>query len=85
MRFVRYVLVAAAALLVYLGVEGIPPFDNWSLNSLFLAVIILAVLFLGFERGDYGAREIAVVGALAVWDLEGEVPPGTGRRSLRRL
>ena len=73
MRFVRYVLVAAAALLVYLGVEGVPPFDNWSLNSLFLAVIILAVLFLGFERGDYGAREIAVVGALAAVGAAGRV------------
>ena len=39
MRFVRYALVAAAALLVYLGITGIPPFDNWSMNSLFLAVL----------------------------------------------
>jgi len=69
----RYGLVAAAALLVYLGVEGIPPFANWSLNSLLLAVIILVILFLGFERGDYGAREIAVVGALAAVGAAGRV------------
>lgn len=73
MRLIRYALIASAALLVYLGVEGIPPFDNWSLNSLLLAVIILAFLFLGFEQGDYGAREIAVVGALAAVGAAGRV------------
>jgi energy-coupling factor transport system substrate-specific component len=73
MRLIRYALIASAALLVYLGVEEIPPFDNWSLNSLLLAVIILAVLFLGFEQGDYGAREIAVVGALAAVGAAGRV------------
>jgi energy-coupling factor transport system substrate-specific component len=72
-RAVRCALIASAALLVYLGLEEIPPFGNWSLNSLFLAIVILAVLFLGFERGDYGAREVAVVGALAAVGAAGRV------------
>lgn len=73
MRLIRFGLIASAALLVYLGVEEIPPFGNWSLNSLFLAVLVLALLFLGFEQGDYGAREIAVVGALAAVGAAGRV------------
>ena len=73
MRFVRYALVGVAALLLYLGIAGIPPFDNWSMNSLFLAVIALAILFLRFEEGEYGSREIAVVGALAAMGAAGRV------------
>ncbi|MDY6796920.1 MAG: ECF transporter S component [Actinomycetota bacterium] len=72
-RAARYILVASAALLVYLGLEGIPPFDNWSLNSLFLAMLLLAVLFLRFEEGDYGSREVAVVGTLAAVGVAGRV------------
>jgi energy-coupling factor transport system substrate-specific component len=73
MRTIRYALLVSAALLVYAGVEGIQPFANWPVNSLLLAVIILAVLFMGFEQGDYGAREIAVVGALAAVGAAGRV------------
>jgi energy-coupling factor transport system substrate-specific component len=73
MRIVRYALVALAAVLVYLGVSGVPPFDNWSMNSLCLAVIALAVLFLRFEEGEYGSREVAVVGALAAVGAAGRV------------
>ncbi len=73
MRAVRYALAALAALLVYLGVTGVPPFDNWSMNSLFLAVMALAFLFLRFEEGEYGSREVAVVGALAAVGAAGRV------------
>lgn len=73
MRIVRYALVALAALLVYAGIAGVPPFDNWSLNSLFLAMMVLAILFLRFEEGDYGSREVAVVGALAAVGVAGRV------------
>lgn len=44
MRIVRYGLLALAAFLVYMGIARVPPFDNWSMNSLFLAVIALTVL-----------------------------------------
>jgi energy-coupling factor transport system substrate-specific component len=73
MRIVRYTMVAMAALLVYLGISGVPPFDNWSMNSLFLAIIALAILFLRFEEGEYGSREVAVVGALAAVGAAGRV------------
>ncbi|MBN2027848.1 MAG: ECF transporter S component [Actinobacteria bacterium] len=73
MRFVKYALLALAGLLVYLGIAGIAPFVNWSMNSLFLAVIILAVLFLRYEEGEFGSREVAVVGALAAVAAAGRV------------
>lgn len=73
MRWLRYALAAAAALLAYLGVAGVPPFDNWSVNALGLAVMALAVLFLRFEEGGYGSREVAVVGALAALAAAGRV------------
>ena len=73
MRALRYALTGLAALLLFLGIEGVPPFDNWSVNSLLLAVMVLAVLFLRFEEGQAGAREIAVVGALAALGAAGRV------------
>lgn len=73
MRAVKLALVATAALLVYLGIAGVPPADNWSLNSLLLAVILLALLFIRFEEGEYGSREVAVVGALAALGAAGRV------------
>ena len=73
MRILRYVLLVLAAVFVYLGVSGVTPFDNWSLSSLCLALLALAVLFIRFEEGEYGSREVAVVGALAAVAAAGRV------------
>ncbi len=73
MRLLRYAMIALAALLVYLGVAGVPPFDNWAMSSLLLAVTALAIMFLRFEEGEYGSREVAVVGALAAMAAAGRV------------
>jgi energy-coupling factor transport system substrate-specific component len=72
-RPLRYALVGLAALAFALGVKGVAPFDRWSLNSLLLAVALLAILFLRFEEGGYGSREVAVVGALAAVGAAGRV------------
>ncbi len=72
-RYARYALLCLAAALVFLGVKGVPPFDGWSLDSLLLAAILLAVLFIRFEEGGYGSREVAVVGALAAAGAAGRV------------
>lgn len=73
LRYARYALAGAAAVLVLLGIKGVTPFERWSLTSLFLAGILLAILFLRFEEGDYGSREVAVVGALAAAGAAGRV------------
>ncbi len=73
LRHTRYALLLLAAALVFLGVRGISPFDAWSLNSLLLAGLLLAALFMRFEQGDYGSREVAVVGALAAAGAAGRV------------
>lgn len=73
MRYARYALLCLVAVLVFLGVRGVSPFDGWSLNSLLLAVLLLAVLFVRFEEGEYGSREVAVVGAMAAAGAAGRV------------
>lgn len=73
MRCLRYALLILAAAAVLLGVREVPPFDAWSLVSLLLAGILLAVLFIRFEEGEYGSREVAVVGALAAAGTAGRV------------
>lgn len=73
LRGLRCAGLVAMFLLVYLGVRGVAPFSRWSVNSLFLALLLLLVLFLRFEEGDVGAREVAVVGALAAVGAAGRV------------
>ena len=72
-KAVRCLLLASLPLMVLLGVREVPPFDRWSLNSLFMAAALLAALFLRFEERKYGAREVAVVGALAAAGAAGRV------------
>lgn len=69
----RWFLFAALPLMVFLGIKGVAPFDRWSLNSLFMAGVLLAALFLRFEERRYGAREVAAVGALAAVGAAGRV------------
>lgn len=73
LRILRRLLAVALLLLVLLGMAGVAPFSRWSLNSLLLAMILVALLFVRFEEGDYGAREVAVVGALAAVGAAGRV------------
>lgn len=73
LKLLRHVLTASLPLLVFLGMKGVPPFSRWSLNSLLLGFLLLVILFLRFEEGDYGAREVAVVGALAAVGAAGRV------------
>lgn len=72
-RMVPLLLFASLPLFIILGLRGIAPFSRWSLNSLLLAVLVLAALALLFERREYGAREVAVVGALAAVGAAGRV------------
>ncbi len=64
---------AGAALAFFLGLRGAPFFSEWSLNSLLLAVLLLAVLFLRFEEREPGSRELAAVGLLAALAAGGRV------------
>lgn len=73
MRALRYVLLAVAAFCVYAGVAGMEPFSDWSVNSLILAAAALLMLFFRFEEGEYGSREVAVVGALSAVGAAGRV------------
>ncbi len=73
MRSLRYILLVLAGLSFILGARGISPFDNWSLNSLFLASSLLAFLFLQFEARGGGSREIAALGTLAAMGAAGRV------------
>ncbi len=73
LRMLRGFLLTSMPALVFLGLKGVTPFDRWSLNSLLLALLLLTLLFLRFEEGDYGAREVAVVGALAAVGAAGRV------------
>lgn len=71
--YVRHALTCLAALLLFLGIKGVRPFSGWSLNSLLLAAILLAVLFIRFEEGGYGSREVALLGTLAAVGAAGRV------------
>lgn len=73
LRAVRRLAILLIPFLVYLGTRGIPPFSRWSLNSLFVALLLILALFLRFEEGGYGAREIAVIGSLAAVGSAGRV------------
>ncbi len=73
LRVLRLLLLASLLTTVILGMTGVAPFSRWSLNSLLVALLLLALLFLRFEEGDYGAREVAVVGALAAVGAAGRV------------
>lgn len=73
LRTLRYLLLACLVTFILLGLRGVEPFSRWSLNSLLLGLLLLALLFLRFEERDYGAREVAVVGALAAVGAAGRV------------
>jgi len=72
-RALRCLIPACMCAFIFLGVRGIAPFSRWSLNSLFLALALLVLLFLRFEEREYGAREVAAVGALAAVGAAGRV------------
>ena len=73
MRALRYSLALAASLAFFLGLKGVPFFAEWSLNSLLLVGLLLAVLFLRFEEREPGSRELAAVGVLAALAAGGRV------------
>jgi len=73
MRALKYAAAAAAGLLVCLGLRGVRFFDNWSINSLLVAVLVLAALFFRFEEKEMGSRELAAVGVLAALAAAGRV------------
>ncbi|MGQ9476014.1 MAG: ECF transporter S component [Actinomycetota bacterium] len=81
LRTLRRLIAAALLLLVLLGVAGVAPFSRWPINSLLLAILLVALLVVRFEEGNYGAREVAVVGTLAAVGAAGRVffaaVPGT--------
>ncbi|MEJ5186367.1 MAG: ECF transporter S component [Candidatus Geothermincolales bacterium] len=66
-------VLASLVVLVYLGLRGVPPFERWSVNSLFLAGLVLLFLFLRFERAAVGPRELALAGTLAAVAAAGRV------------
>ncbi|MBC7253794.1 MAG: ECF transporter S component [Actinobacteria bacterium] len=72
-RALRRLLTACMFAFIFLGIRGVAPFSRWSLNSLFLALVLLVILFLRFEEREYGAREVAAVGALAAVGAAGRV------------
>ncbi len=73
LRALRYLSIFAMFFVIYLGVRDVVPFSRWSVNSLLLALLLLLVLFLRYEEKDFGAREVAVVGALAAVGAAGRV------------
>jgi energy-coupling factor transport system substrate-specific component len=66
-------LAASAAAIFALGLAGVEPFTRWSITSLVLAVGTVVFLFLRFEEGRYGSKDIAVIGSLSALGAAGRV------------